>query len=177
MLLELGLLCHSRQVWTLLNLLFLRYLLACFVVAEWKFLSLLGFLRNLRAPRGPSLPFFFIQKKSKFLLNLLFFLFLWYILLAFFDVVVIAIQILVTFPIFAKFVEFFRAFFTFSFISLNFCLLCNSCYYYDIYQGGFFFLLLQWKFFLLYAIFEDFFRFLRAISIKQVFAEIGTKIF
>ena len=72
------------------------------------------------------------------MLNLLFFLFLWYILLAFFDVVVIAIQILVTFPIFAKFAEFFRAFFTFFFISLNCCLLCNSCYYYDIYQGGFF---------------------------------------
>lgn len=35
---------------------------------------------------------------------------MWYILLAFFDVVVIAIQILVTFPIFAKFAEFFRAF-------------------------------------------------------------------
>ena len=72
------------------------------------------------------------------MLNLLFFLFLWYILLAFFDVVVIAIQILVTFPIFAKFAEFFRAFLTFFFISLNFSLLCNSCYYYDIYQGGFF---------------------------------------
>ena len=72
------------------------------------------------------------------MLNLLFFLFLRYILLAFFVVVVIAIKILLTFSIVAKFAEFFRAFFTFFFISLNFCLLCYSCYYYDIYQGGFF---------------------------------------
>ena len=68
-----------------------------------------------------------------------------YILLAFFVVVVIAIKILVTFSIVAKFAEFFRAFFTFFFISLNFCLLCYSCYYYDIYQGGFFFVVVAVK--------------------------------
>ena len=76
---------------------------------------LLRFLRNLQA---------------KLLLNLLFFLFLQYLLL--FVVVVIAIKIRVSFFIFAKFADLLvRAFFTFFVISRNFCLRCYSC---DIYQ-------------------------------------------
>ena len=42
----------------LLNLLFLRYLLACVFTLQVKFLLLLRFLRHLRTSRGPSLPFY-----------------------------------------------------------------------------------------------------------------------
>ena len=69
-----------------------------------------------------------------------------------FVVVVIAIKILVSFFIFAKFADFpFRAFFTFFVISRNFCFLCYSC---DIYQGVFF---VAMKFVVTSAIFADFF--------------------
>ena len=129
-----GLLCHFLLCKSelLLNvfLLFLRYLLGFFlvaVVAEWKFVLLLRFCEYLQA---------------KLLLNLLLFLFLRYLLV--FVVVVIAIKILLSFFIFAKFADFlFRAFFTFFVTSRNFCLRCYSC---DIYQGVFF---LQWNFLLL----------------------------
>ena len=49
-------------------------------------------------------------------------------------------KILVTFAIFAKFPDFYWAFFTFYFTSLNFCLLCYSCYSCAIYQGVFLYL-------------------------------------
>ena len=67
-------------------------------------------------------------------------------MLAFLVVVAINIttKIFVTFSIFAKFADFYTAFFTFFFINLNFCLLCYSC---DIYQSDF---LLKLKFLLLF---------------------------
>ena len=154
-----GLLCHfllwKSELLFNLFLLFLRYLLGFFlvaVVAEWKFVLLLRFCEYLQA---------------KLLLNLLLFLFLRYLLV--FVVVVIAIKILVSFFIFAKFADFlFRAFFTFFVTSRNFCLRCYSC---DIYQGVFFFAM---KFLVTFAIFADLFIFLQAISIWHVFAKIVT---
>ena len=67
-------------------------------------------------------------------------------MLAFLVVVAINIttKIFVTFSIFAKFADFYTAFFTFFFTNLNFSLLCYSC---DIYQSDF---LLKLKFLLLF---------------------------
>ena len=58
------------------------YVTRCFWV-EKEFLVTFRFLRNLRPPRGPSWPVFF-SSKSRILLNLLFLLFLRYLLLGVF---------------------------------------------------------------------------------------------
>ena len=78
--------------------------------------------------------FFHIKKVKIFAKFVILLILAVYFVSVFFVVVVIAIKILVTLSIFAKFAGLLYLFF----VSLNFCLLCYSCYYYDIYQGVFF---------------------------------------